>query len=85
MDEATEPGQRSPRAETARDWFWTLFGIQWVTGMVLVKWLDLEFLDHGWWLVPRYMISAAFVIAGAIWAWETYQRRKRLRHREATR
>ncbi|QGG40975.1 hypothetical protein [Aeromicrobium yanjiei] len=56
-----------------------------MTAMVLVRWLDLEFLDHGWWLVLRYTISLALAIAGGIWAWETYQRRKRVGRREATR
>lgn len=69
--------ERSPRAEIARAWLWTAFGVQWVIGVVLDDWWGMDFLGQGWWLIPRYALTATLLIAGGIWGWETYQRRKK--------
>jgi hypothetical protein len=74
----TEP--RSPRAEIARGWFWTCFGLNWVIKFVLVELLNLDFLQEGGWLVLRYALLVAITVSGAVWAWETFQRHRRTKN-----
>lgn len=65
------------RAEKAKDWFWITTGIAVFVNTVLVQILDLDFLGHGWWLVPRYALSIVGISAGAVWAWEAFHRRRK--------
>lgn len=69
----TEAEPRSPRAEKARDWFWTSFGIAALFNLG-VHIFEMDFLTHGWGLTPRIVVTLVWLVAGAIWAWETLQR-----------
>jgi hypothetical protein len=71
-----EPQTRSPRAEKARNWFWATFAIAMMINAYFVQIGGLEFLDHGWWLIPRSVLLVITVVSGVIWAWETYKRRQ---------
>lgn len=69
----TESVPRSPRAERARLWFWCAFGVAFTFGTLVHFGLDA--LNHGWWLLPRWIIVAVAVVSGAVWGWEKYKRR----------
>ena len=70
----TEATPRSPRAEKARDWFWTTLGISQLLNLC-VHVFGMDFLQDGWSLVPRLALTAVWVVAGVVWAWETDKRR----------
>lgn len=64
---------RSPRAEKARDWFWTAFSIGALLNLC-VEVFGMDFLKDGWSLVPRIALAVVWTVAGGTWAWETYKR-----------
>ena len=70
----TEP--RSARAERARDWFLTSFGISSLLNLC-VHVFGMDFLHDGWSLVPRILIATVWTLSGAVWAWESYSNRHR--------
>lgn len=70
----TEP---TARAERAKDWFWFTTGIAVGVNTLLVQILDVDFLRHGWWLVSRYALGIVGISTGAVWAWETFDRRRK--------
>lgn len=82
MEQTPEAPVRSPRAEIARSWFWMSLAIAWAVNLG-IQVLGMEFLEQGWWLVPRYVLSVVVLVAGLVWAWETYQRRRLQRDSDA--
>jgi hypothetical protein len=68
--------ERSPRAESARTVFLYGLGIAGIINALFVQILGMDSLDHGWWLVPRYALTAVTACAGLVWAWETYKRHR---------
>lgn len=72
----TEAVPRSARAELARTVCLYAFGVAFFINAFFVQILELDFLDHGGWLVPRYALTAVTACAGLVWAWETYKRRR---------
>jgi hypothetical protein len=71
----TVAAPRSPRAEKARDWFWTTFGVAAIFN-VCIQVFGMDVLNHGWGLAPRILVSVVWLISGAVWAWETCKRRR---------
>lgn len=71
----TGAAPRSPRAALARDWFWATFAIA-VLVNLCVEVFGMSFLEHGWFFLLRVVLSVVWTIAGAVWAWQTYQRGK---------
>jgi hypothetical protein len=65
---------RSSRAEMARGWFWRAFVLSAMLNLC-VQVFDVDLLTHGWGLVARIAVSVVWLVAGAVWAWETHAHR----------